>query len=437
MRTKARQRKENRKKLLGLMAATWFLGSILLPVDGVSLVDTGPGPGSDLGGSAPGRQIDPSSSPSVLEGGTWGGTPSAGSPVYDLDLRLEVTGNITLLSRTRYYRSEDLHFNLLATPAGQGWQLRALGPSAEQGALNFGIGEGPRKHQRYVLLASLPSEEEKRQLEQKILDEEAIRGCAVQRRQAQAVEDDGQGSGQRESKPKKAFFNYYLWKDPGGSFSFLWAPSGQITRIENRVELNEFAREGGSKVNPRFFETLEFVLSAIPSFLEKMPVIAGGTPYGSQWEMSCRPVLEGLVSFCEGVYERKMTLLEPEALDQQKAFYSARPVPNTSILRIQGFFSQPVRTGVRISGFKGEIWLESLLREVYYDTAANRILKDELDLSFGIERDKNILAISGNRNRVHVSLVDRCFMSCPDTDDAIRVAYRDCALSASSAGSCR
>lgn len=428
---------ERLRKLFDPMASVVMIAAILSPMVAVSMVETGAVPLAGTGMPAAGALG--SSQPAPLPEDEARARPEGVCELmYDLGLRIEVTGSMTLLTRTRYYRSEDLHLNLLAVPSGRRWQFRTQGLREGKGELNFGIGEGPRKHQRYVLLASRPTEDEKGLIEQRILAEEVIRGCAVDGSRLDPDRGDGQAADGVEVEEKKAFFNYYLWQDPGGAFSFWVTPSGRISQVENRVELEEFLREGGSKVNPRFFETLQFLLEAIPSFLGPANGTGQGAEGENQWEVSCRPVLEGLVALCEGAYGRNMTLLEPETLDEQKARYRAHPVPATSILRVQGVFDQPVRTPVRISGFKGEIWLESLQREVYFDTLSGRVLKDELDLSFGVERDKTMLAISGSRNRVRISLVDRCFLARPDTDDGIRAAYRECAgLSTREAGSCR
>jgi len=349
-------------------------------------------------------------------------TAAQTAPVYDLRLRIEAAGTITLFKKTRFYRSEDLHLKVQVVPDSSGWQARVLGPLTAGEEINFGIGEGPRKHQRYVLLDAVPSDEQKRLIEARILAEEERRGCTVS------------ASGSEDAEAKKAFFNYYLWRTPPGSFVFEWEPSGRIGTVENRVEIVGLEGQTGSGPNPRFFEILEFVLKALPPFRAAGdPFDAGALPEEeAEWEVSCRPVLEGLVGFCEGVYDRRMQLEDPQSLDGQKARYVARRVPGTSIFRLSGVVDKPLRTTVRISGFRGEIWLESLARELFFDASTGRVLKDDLDLSFGVERDKNILAISGAKNRVEISLVDRCFVSCPDTDEGVLTAYRECGSSAAS-----
>ncbi len=353
---------------------------------------------------------------SLLAAPELSGAAAEPAPLYDLRLRIEAAGTITLFKKTRFYRSEDLHLKVQIVPQPSGWQARVLGPLTAGGEINYGIGEGPRKHQRYVLLDTAPSDEQKRAIEERILAEEAKRGCAIS-----AAETGG-------AEAKKAFFNYYLWQRPPGSFSFQWDPSGRIGAVENRAEIVELERESSARPNPRFFEILQFVLEAVPPFRAPGDPFEGGTvpETGAEWEVSCRSVLEGLVGFSQGVYDRRMQLEDPQALDGQKARYVAHRVPETSIVRLTGTVDRPLRTPVRISGFRGEIWLESLARELYLDATTGRVLKDELDLSFGLERDKNILAISGARNRVEISLVDRCFASCPETDEGLLAAYREC-----------
>ncbi|MEW6439768.1 MAG: hypothetical protein AB1640_02430 [bacterium] len=424
-----------RKHLSIAWPAVWvlLLGIALLSLEALAVVETQPPePGRNPSAAAPGS-VDPLSPPSDsaeerCRGGMQAGI--SGPRLYDVELGLEVTGSIRFLTRTRYYRSEDLRLTFAAVPdRSKRLLLSARGLSDDPNLLHFGIGEGPKKHQRYVLLGAEASQEERRLIEQRILAEEKIRGCEVA---DDAAEEEphskGPAEGDSPREDKKAFFNYYLWRDPAASFTFQWAPSGEVALIENRVRLDELSGNEGSRAHPRFFEILEFALYAIPPFLESPGHLLEATRGETGWQVDCGPVLEGLVRFCEGVYERKMALLEPASPDRPRAVYRAHPVPATSILRIRGTLPEPVRTQVRISGFKGEIRIESLRREILFDFAANRILKDEFDISFGVERDKKVLAVAGEKNRVHVTIVDRCFTRCPDTDDGIRVAHRDCGL---------
>ena len=60
------------------------------------------------------------------------------------------------------------------------------------------------------------------------------------------------------------------------------------------------------------------------------------------------------------------------------------------------------------------------------DYARGKALKDEVEISFGVERNKKIFSLAGTKNTVHISLVDQCVLKCPDTEDAILMAYRRC-----------
>ena len=109
-----------------------------------------------------------------------GTEPPNGEPfVYDLKFRLEVEGRIKLLHRTRYCRSEDLRLKLAARPSPEGLAFRSLGLVEDEGDTHFGIGEGPRRHQRYILLATQPSEQEKALLRQRVERLQTIRGCGL------------------------------------------------------------------------------------------------------------------------------------------------------------------------------------------------------------------------------------------------------------------
>jgi len=225
---------------------------------------------------------------------------------------------------------------------------------------------------------------------------------------------------------KEGFFNYYLWNNPGGSFNFLLSQKGGVNAIENQPELSVLEKRGGALAKPRFFETLEHALLAVPAFAGTKVRMQELFHYRAQWQMGCRPILEGLVAFAENVYKRKMTLLEPEALQDCRVSYSAQRIPRTPLLRIRGSFSDSWPTTIRVSGFKGKVWIQTISRVVYYNMEENRIVKDELEMSFGINREKKVLSISGTKNVVRLSLVDRCFLNCPDEDAAIFEAYWKC-----------
>jgi hypothetical protein len=136
--------------------------------------------------------------------------------------------------------------------------------------------------------------------------------------------------------------------------------------------------------------------------------------------------MEGLVNLCREVYGRKMTLLEPEALEKQTIHYVSHLVSGTTIAKILGTLDNAIPTSMRISGFKGEMSIRSFRREVFLDIATGRILKDHLQIDFSIQRDTKILAVQGRRNRVQITLVDQCFLGCSDSDTGIALTARTC-----------
>ncbi len=338
---------------------------------------------------------------------------------YELCFGLEVEGKVTLLSRTRYYKSEDLHLKLMSQYEPMGWRFRTVGLKTNEGLLNFAIGEGPRRHQRYVLVPARPSAEEKGRIEEKILGLEGGRGCQVG---YEALENTGAGKGDR----KKAYFNYYLWEGQNrGSLGFLVTPEGDIACVSNQVDVAVLSKPGGKRANPRFFESLQFALAGTPPFSGEQACAQtrDGVVY---WEMPGAPISVGLVELSRQVYGRKMTLLDPEGLGEQRIEYEARLVEGTSVIRIRGYMPTAQPTPVRVSGFKASLWIESLEREVYLDILEGRILKDEIEVSFGIERKKKVFPVSGTKNTVRLQLVDECFAGYQNTDKAILMAYGKC-----------
>ena len=339
--------------------------------------------------------------------------------LYDLRLQLEVDGRIRLLSKTRYYRSEDLHLRLEARACPKGWDFRSLRLVEEGGEINFGIGEGPKRHQRYILLTRPPSADDRARIRQQVQTIERRRGCAV---------DPKPGEGDLKGCPKKGkrgYFNYYLWQDEGSTFGFVMSPRGKCLSVDNRVEVDVWSKEGGRRAKARFFETLEYALLAVSPFAQTSwrPEERNGP---GRWETDCEGLLEGLVGFAEGVYGRRMTLLEPEGLAQQRVLYTAWRLAGSDLLRIRGRLAASEPTPVRISGFRGRIWVESFDRETYVDVEQGRIIKDRVEISFGVERKKRLFSLESRRNVVRFSLVDRCVSKCADTEEAVLTAYRRC-----------
>lgn len=355
----------------------------------------------------------------VPQEAVWTETSSKEHSLYDLRLHLEVDGRIKLLSRTRYYRSEDLHLKLKARSCPEGWDFRSLHLVENTGEVNFGIGEGPKKHQRYILLTNPPSDGERSMIQRKIERIERTRGCDLD------PKPSGGGSKKCRARGKRGYFNYYLWEDAAGTFGFVMSPRGACLSVENSAELNVLSKEGGKRAKPRFFETLKYALLAMSAFTEDSWQSGGGEVPG-RWEMDCGDIMKGLVGFAKGVYGRKMVLLDPEGLKRQRVLYTAHRLPGTTLFRIRGVLATTECTPIRISGFKGRIWIESFSRETYLDAQQGRILKDEVEISFGVERNKKVFSLAGTKNTVHISLVDQCVLKCPDTEDAILMAYRRC-----------
>jgi len=339
--------------------------------------------------------------------------------VYDLRFHLEVDGRIKFLSRTRYYRSEDLHLKLTAQRCAEGWDFRSLRLVEDAGQINFGIGEGPKRHQRYILLPTRPSEEEKTLIQRKVCMLEKERGCGLEPGSS-AVRSQRHGP-----KSKGGYFNYYLWENATGTFGFVLNPVGDCLSVRNDVELKVWSKEGGRRANPLFFETLEYALLALSAFTEASWQ-SQGDELPDRWETDCADILQGLVRFSKEVYGRRMTLLDREGVKRQRVLYAAHRVTGSRLFRIRGVLTAAEYTPIRISGLKGRIWIESYSRETYLDARQGRILRDEVEIGFGVDRKKKLFSISGTKNVVRISLVDDCLLRCPDTEEAVLTAYRRC-----------
>jgi len=319
-----------------------------------------------------------------------------GAYAYSLEFSLQVTGSLTLLSRTRFCSAEELSLQLAAEPAPGGWLFRSAGLDQAGDRVNFGIGEGPRRHQRYVLLSGPPSEDRVRTLEALVVERERLLGCSLDR-----VPERGRGGA--SGPGKKAFFNYYLLENPAGSFRFEQDPQGKTSGVVNDTRLRVLLEPGGRRANPRFFELLEYALLCVPPFSGAF-VYSVASEEPVQWEMACRPILEGLVRLVKNVYGRKMTLLGAEGLAGQKVLYQGRVLPGTRILRARAAVDRLEPVPIRVSGFKGKIWIESFRREVTLDLGERRVLKDAFEISFGIVRDAKVMPVFCDRNAVRVVL---------------------------------
>lgn len=396
------------RSTLSVLAALCFLTvspSLRAAADEPGQLPGEPGAALERG---PALTVDPPSS-SVGGSAQVGGSPEprSGPFFYDFDFQLEISGTMSLLARTRYCRSEDLHLKLAATRGPDGWHFHSLGLAETEESPNFGIGEGPKKHQRYLLVGSRPSGERERRLRESLLRLEVRCGCALEEKGA-----DG-GSG------KKAYFNEYLWDNPSGAFQFLVSPVGRTVHVTDRTQVTVLSREGGGRAKPRFFETLKYAMLAVPPYLNSLPVLPGsGGPV--RWQMGCGPLYEGLVELVRNVYGRKMTVLDPEALQDESIRYEGEFVPGTSILRVRAEAGAFRPAAVRVSGFKGSLWIESFRREVCLDREQGRVLRDVLELSFGIRRETRIFPVSGDVNRVRLSLVEAGPAGCDGRKDPVR-----------------
>jgi len=350
----------------------------------------------------------------------------SGPYLYDLEFHLEVEGEIALMSTTRYYRYEELHLRTVARLENGHYQFEALGLSRDNEEINSAIGEGPRRHQRYVLFNEPPTDEEIARLRERMLPTAGETGRLEDDPQGADVDTDTEADPAHEetAERKRAYLNCFLWRCPYKGFSFSQACYGSIPVVKNDVELEVLLKEGGRKAKPRFFETLQYALRAIPPFID--PTSGTLALSDNSWQVPCRPVMEGLVDLCREVYGRKMTILEPEALGADRMQYASHRVAGTPIVKIAGRFDNGTPTSIRVSGFKGEVWIHSFRREIFFDTATGRILKDDLRLEFGIQRTARLLALKGQKNEVHIVLVDQCFRGCPDTDTGIALAARTC-----------
>jgi len=321
---------------------------------------------------------------------------------------------MTLLGKTRYYRSEDLHLKMAASPGPDGWHFHSLKLVTGKDSVNFGIGEGPKKHQRYLLFSSLPTPERKILAQEEVIRLEGLRGCRVA------------GPGFEQEPKKEALNNFYLWKNERGGFQFVLSPLGQVLHATDHAEVGLISREGGKRSKPRFFNTLKYSMLAVPS-IAKSFLYAIGTEEPVQWDMECAQIYGGISDLVKHVYRRKMTILAPEGrYKEEKVSYKGHFVSGTSVLRIEADTGPFPPVPIRVSGLKGTLWIESYKREIYLEVTQKRILKDILEISFGIDRNKKVFNISGDKNVVRVSLVDECFLGCAGSDHAIRISTSNC-----------
>ena len=346
------------------------------------------------------------------------GSESRAPLSYELTFSMEVAGTMTLFSPTRFCRSEDIHMKLAAFPGPDGWVFESVRLDDSRDRMNFGIGEGPNKHQRYLLFTSEPTDRGLRQLEGRVREWEAARGYAVASDLIEKVRSD--------YPDKKAFFNRYMWENPEGSFRFLRDEYGKTVSVTDDTDITVLARKGGRLAKPRFFELLGNALLSVPAYSDSFKFLpdSDGTV---RWETDCEPVLKGLSHLVKQVYGRKMNLVGGgRDLGDQKLTFQGHVVGESNILWAHAESGRLDSVPVRVSGLKGRIWIESLRREIYLDLSTRRIIKDDFEISFGIYRKSGILPVNCEKNVVRVSLVDECFSHCPGTDRGILLAQGQC-----------
>ncbi len=357
---------------------------------------------------------------------------------YLIRYRIEIDGDIHVVSMSRYYKFHDLAFDADARQEGDCLRYHIVGLRQEQEEyVNYGIGQGPRRHQRYVLLDHLPSEEELTRINAAIIASEKAKlgdayepvrvpatGSDEEARMFDEEEEHNGGASGDTFGGKKAYFNYYIWQKPFLGFSFCQAAGGSVGNVDNSVKLRPVSTPGGKRASPRFFEILAYGLLALPAFLDE-PVPSASLS-GSSWEVSTVRLIEGLVDLCREVYGRKMSIIHAEAAESHKVRYVGHMITGTPILKVTGSCGKGAPVGVRVSGLKGYIWIESLEREVLFDTSSPRILKDDLRVDFGIERDAKILGVRGRTNRIELLIADRCCGAGHHVDDELVRAYERC-----------
>ncbi len=357
---------------------------------------------------------------------------------YLIRYRIEIDGDINVLSMSRYYKFHDLAFDADARQEDDCLRYHIVGLRQEQQEyVNYGIGQGPRRHQRYVLLDHLPSEDELTRINEAIIVSEKAKLGDVyapvrvpapeydeEARMFDEEEEHNGGASGDTFGGKKAYFNYYIWQKPFLGFSFCQAAVGTVVSVDNSVKLRPVSTPGGKRASPRFFEILAYSLLALPAFFDE-PVPSTALS-GSSWTVSTTGLIQGLVDLCREVYGRKMSIIHAEAAETNTVRYVGHMISDTPILKVTGSCGKGAPVGVRVSGLKGYIWIESLEREVLFDTSSSRILKDDLRVDFGIEREAKILGVRGRKNRIELLIADRCCGEGHHVDDELVRAYERC-----------
>jgi len=318
---------------------------------------------------------------------------------YDLDFSLEVEGRLRLVFPTYCYRYQDLSLAFDAAPLDQGYRYvaRALRASPEEPA--YGVGEGPFKLQHYILLPAAADPAAFSLYEESVVRLERI--SEEQRRE--------RGTFHR-IKNKDRHVNLYRTAGALDGFSFDLAPSGDVVSVANKVGLEHVRVTGGEHAAPHFFDLIACSLHCIPPAAPPGPA-AGGRDPAAAWSVSCEPVIEGLVNLAGRIYDMpmKVKVKDPGGED---IGYETIPEPGRGRVYVTGRLLKKRRFKMSVRGLDGQIWLDGFCRILCADAGSGRILKDELWVSFGIERRGMFISLKEVASRFHYRL---CEVDFPET----------------------
>ena len=312
---------------------------------------------------------------------------------YELDFSLEVEGRLRVVIPTYFYRYQDLSLIFDSVPLDEGYRYVARDLRASPAEPAYGVGEGPFKLQHYILLpraadaATFPRfEENVVRLEQLSEEQRRMRGTF------------------HRGKKKESHVNLYRAGDAFEDFSFDLAPSGAVRSVANRVCLEDVRVTGGKHAAPLFFDLLACSLHCIPS--AAFPGSAPGSrdPEAS-WAVSCEPLIEGLVDLAGQVYDMPMKMKGKDPGGEDIG-YETVPEPGTGRVYISGRLLKKRRFEMSVRGFDGHIWLDGFCRTLCADAGSGRILKDDLWVSFGIERRGMFVSLKEVASRFHYRLCE-------------------------------
>lgn len=318
---------------------------------------------------------------------------------YDLDFFLEVEGRLRLVIPTYFYRFQDLSLIFDAVPQGEGYRYVARALRASPSDPAYGVGEGPFKLQHYILLPAAADPTVFSLYEENVVRLERL--SEEQRRK--------RGTFHR-GKKKDCHVNLYRHGDALEGFSFDLAPSGDVRSVANKVGLEDVRVTGGDHAAPHFFDLLACSLHCIPS--AALPGSApGARDPSTSWAVTCEPLIEGLVDLAGQVYDMPMKVKgkEPGGKD---IGYETVPEPGTGRVHVTGRLLKKRRFEMSVRGFDGQIWLDGFCRSLCVDARSGRILRDDLWVSFGIERRGMFISLKEVASRFHYRL---CEVDFPET----------------------